>query len=131
MTYVKISIFKTVFYPIALYAMHYSWLTQSNLKQLDSWQARTFRRTMGIKASMISRITNEYVLEQAKTTPLSTQLSAAQVRYLGHVLRAAERKDLIYQVCFSHAGGPRRLRSKRRQAHPFTKWTPKMLEKSR
>jgi hypothetical protein len=114
---------------MVLYGLHYSWLTKANLRQIDAWQARTIRRTLSIKASMISRYTNAYVLEQATTTPLSTQLIAAQVRYFGHVLRAAERQDLIYKVCFSNAGVPRLLSSKHKQAHPYDKWTPQMLRK--
>ena len=110
--------------------MHYSWLTLKDRNLIDTWQVRTLRRTLGIKVSMISRIRNTYVLEQAKTTPFSQQLQAQQIKYFGHVVRAAERREHIYTVSFSNAGNPRKLSSKQRKGRPYDKWIPKMLVKT-
>ena len=110
-----------------MYGLHYSWLTQSRLKQLDAWQARILRRTLNIKASMISHTTNATVIKLAKTTPLSEQLQVQQNRYFGHVLRAAERNDPIHTVCFSKDGAARRLSSRRKIGHPTQKWTNQLI----
>ena len=113
-----------------MYGLHYSWLTQSRLKQLDAWQARILRRTLCIKASMISHTTNDTIYKLAKTTPLSQQLQSMQNKYFGHVLRAAERQDPIYLVCFSKDGTTRKLSSRRKIGHPSQKWTTQLITRT-
>ena len=117
-----------ILYPLVLYGLQYSWLTLSDKRKLDAWQARILRRTLGIKASMISHITNADVLKQASTTPITTQFEHAQIKYFGHILRAAEREDISYTVCFSKTGSARLLSSRRRHGHPCDKWTNRILE---
>ena len=126
----KLEICKTIFYPLVMYGLHYSWLTQSRLKQLDAWQARILRRALNIKASMISHMRNETVLKLAKTTPLSEQLQIEQNKYFGHVLRAGERDDPIHTVCFSKDGTTRKLSSRRKIGHPTQKWTNQLVART-
>ena len=126
----KLEICKTIFYPLVMYGLHYSWLTKLRLQQLDTFQAKILRRTLGIKASMISRMRNDTVLKLAKTTPLSHQIQVQQNRYFGHVLRAAERDDPVHTVCFSKDGTTRRLSSRRREGHPTQKWTSQLVDRT-
>ena len=70
-TSLKLRTYKAIFYPMVRYALHYSWLKKSMCSRLDSWQARTLRRVLRIKASMISRVSNSEVLRRACTRPLS------------------------------------------------------------
>ena len=113
-----------------LYGLCYSWLTHAALRQLDAFQARILRRTLRVKASMISHVTNDQIFKDANTTPLSSLLRSQQFRYFGHVLRSKESRDPIYAVCFDNMGNVRRLSSRRRIGHPSQKWTTELCART-
>ena len=110
-----------------MYALHHSWLTKESCDKLDSWQARTLRRLLRIKASMISRISNEEVLSRAKCTPFSTMVRQNRLKYMGHVLRQ-DYTSTIYNVCFDSSKKVRTPNAKRRRKRPLDNWTRKTLQ---
>ena len=109
-----------------MYALHYSWLTKSMCSRLDSWQARTLRGVLRIKASMISRVSNSEVLRRARTRPLSAQVADERVKFLGHILRRPP-QDTVYNVCFDSSCKVRLPVGKRRQKRPLDSWTRKSV----
>ena len=126
-TSLKLRIYKAIFYPMILYALHYSWLTKSMSSKLDQWQARTLRRVLRIKASMISRISNEEVRKRAKCTPLSTVVRQNRFKYFGHVLRCTP-QDTIANVCFDSTWKIRQRAGRRQKRRPLDCWPAKVCE---
>ena len=111
---------------MVLYALHYSWLTKSMCARLDSWQARTLRRVLRVKASMISRVSNAEVLRRAGTRPLAAQVADERIKFLGHILRRPP-QETVYNVCFDPSCKVRLPVGKRRQKRPLDNWTRKSV----
>ena len=107
------------------YALHHSWLTKGMCRKLDSWQARTLRRALRVKASMISKVSNAEILKRAKCTPLSAQVRGERYKYFGHVLRRCY-EDTIANVCFDSSFKLRPPVGKRRRRRPLDNWTRKV-----
>ena len=124
-TSLKLRIYKAVFQPMVLYALHYSWLTRSMCARLDSWQARTLRRVLRVKASMISRVSNASILRQAKCTPFSQQVRVERFRYFGHVLRSPY-PDTVVSTCVDSSCKLRQPAGKRQRRRPLDNWTRKV-----
>ena len=110
---------------MVLYALHHSWLTKGMSARLDAWQARTLRRVLRIKASMISRVSNAGVLRRAKCTPLSAQVRGERYKYFGHVLRR-HYPETIVSVCLDSSYKLRPPAGKRRRRRPLDNWTRKV-----
>ena len=125
-TSLKLKIYKSIFYPMLSYNLHHVWLTQSMRQKLDAWQARTLRRVLRIKASMISRISNARVLKEASTIPLSHIVRQRRLQYLGHVLRR-EPLDSIASVCFDNTWKVRTPYAPRKRGRPIDNWTRKSV----
>ena len=80
-TDLKLRIYRAVFYPMVMYALHHSWLIKSHMRAIDTWQAKTLRRVLRIKASMISHTTNAYIISLARTQPISSLIRAQRFKY--------------------------------------------------
>ena len=126
-TGVKLKMYKAIFYPMVMYALHYSWMTKSMNNKLDSWQVRTVRRLLRIKASMISHVSNAEVLRRAKCTPLSVLVRQERKKYLGHVLRQ-DYSSTIHNICFDSSCKVRTPQAKRRRRRPLDNWTRKTVQ---
>ena len=85
------------------------------------------RRTLRIKASMISHVSDERIPQLFSTTPLSEQLQCRQLHSFGHVSRSGKRRSPIYSVCFDHAGRLRILYRRRKIGHPRQKWAKQLI----
>ena len=81
----KIQIFNACIISKLMYGLDIAWLRQNDLARLDAFQARTLRRICGIQHSFYSRISNEYVLRQACSTPLSNLLLQRQLMLFGRI----------------------------------------------
>ena len=121
----KLRIYKSVFYPMVMYALHHSWLTKGMCRKLDSWQARTLRRVLRVKASMISKVSNAEILRRSKCTPLSAQVRGERYKYFGHVLRR-QYPETIVSVCCDSSYKLRPPAGKRRRRRPLDNWTRKV-----
>ena len=126
-TGIKIKMYKAIFYPMVMYALHYSWMTKSMNSKLDSWQVLTLRRLLRIKASMISHVSNEEVLRRAKCTPLSVLVRQERKKYMGHVLRQ-DYNSTIHNICFDSSCKVRTPQVKRRRRRPLDNWTRKTIQ---
>ena len=87
------------------------------------------RRVLRIKASMISRVTNEEVLRRAKCTPLSELVRKERFKYLGHVLRQ-DYSSTIHNICFDSSCKVRAPAVKRRRRRPLDNWTRKTIQEA-
>ena len=81
----KIQIFNACIISKLLYGLDIAWLRQNDLARLDTFQARTLRRILGTQHSLYSRISNEYVLRQACSIPLSSLLLQRQLMLFGKI----------------------------------------------
>ena len=126
-TDLKLRIYKAVFYPMLMYALHHSWLIKSQMRALDSWQAKTLRRVLRIKASMISHTTNAYILSLARTQPISSLIRAQRFKYYGHILRTSQ-DNAIRNICLTPACTQRRLTIKRKKGRPLDNWLRKVSQ---
>ena len=125
-TSLKLRTYKAIIYPIVTYALHYSWMTKAMCTKIDSWQARTLRRVLRVKASMISHISNAEVLSRAHCTPLSHHVRSSRFKYFGHVLRR-DYSATIFNVCFDSSCKVRQPAGKRKQKRPLDAWTRKTM----
>ena len=123
----KLRVFKAIFYPMILYGLHHSCLTQTNLDKLDAWQARQLRRVLKIKASFYSRTPNSTVIKQADTPLLSAIVLRNQIQYLGRILRA-ENYETIKTITLTRHCNYRTLTARRRRGHPRDHWLPTLVE---
>ena len=123
----KTRFFKQIFYPMVLYGLEYSAITPTMERKLDAWQAKHLRRVLSIKASMISHITNQKVLDTAKETPLSKHIYSKQLKYMGHVLRSDKDKS-EFSVCFTKHGNFAEIKAKKRVGRPKHHWAPNTLQ---
>ena len=121
-----LSSYAPIFEPMVTYGLHHSWLTVSMRNKLDSWQARTLRRVLRIKASMISRVSNKEVLRRARCTPLSHLVKSRRLEYLGHVLRRTPH-ETIASVCFDSSWKVRTPPTARRRGRPLDNWARKSV----
>ena len=111
-----------------LYGLHTTWLTASQRRRLDGFQARCLRKILGIPPSFLSHIPNSTVLQAAETRALSTQLLEQQLALFGKAARSAEGSTL--RDAFFAPGGYT-LRSRmhvRRRGRPKQTWEDQLLK---
>ena len=69
-------------------------LSKGDLRRLDGFEANCLRKILGIKPSMISRISNDRVHELAGVRPLSMTIHRRQVKLLGEILTNPDKRIL-------------------------------------
>ena len=70
-----------------LYGLESAWLTKHDKKLLDSFHIRCLRKIYGISHSMISRVSNQFILHLYGTIPLSSLLLRRQLNLYGKIAR--------------------------------------------
>ena len=121
----KLKIYKGIFPPMVLYALHHDWHIKSTLGKIDAWHCRLLRRTMSVKTTMIDRTkSNKWVYQHAKSEPLSEHLRKQQIKYFGHIARHPN--DIIHKVCYGPPHVPRTLNATRRRGRPRHHWQPNL-----
>ena len=70
-----------------LYGLESAWLTKHDKKLFDSFHIRCLRKIYGISHSMISRVSNQFILHLYGTIPLSSLLLRRQLNLYGKIAR--------------------------------------------
>ena len=86
----KFQIYRACVVSKLLYNLSTPWLTETQMKQIDSFHYRYFRSianvptTRGARQMGVARTTNESMLDE---TLLSDEVRLHQLKFLGHILR--------------------------------------------
>ena len=112
----KIRIFEACVLSRLLYCLHTAWLNKAELRRLNAFQAKCFRKILNIPHSYVSRISNKTVLERSGRQEISNILTYRQLVLFGKVA-ALPFTDVRRQCVFSghtqrrgrpkNSGGPR------------------------
>ena len=118
----KVHIYHTAIVPVLLYGLDSLTLTDKMLKKIDGQYYRFLRRSIGIKASFYSRVTNKDVWEQAgKPVPASELLNWNQYKTLIEVFQQ-DRTQPTHSSIFCSAFKDRIVAQGRRRGMQFPYW---------
>ena len=81
------------------WGLHLLALGKTDFKKLEYYHVRCLRRILGLKASYISRISNDDVRKRSQFPTLRSFVRLRQFQLLGHILRLPQ-NDPDWQVCF-------------------------------
>ena len=84
----------------ATWGIHLLALGKTEFKKLEYYHVRCLRRILGIKASYISRVSNDTVLYDAGVPSIKTHIRMKQYKLLGHILRLPQGhpdRDVCFQ----------------------------------
>ena len=109
----KLQIYYACIATKVLYGLETLSITSRDVQRLQAFEHRIVRRKLRIPVSMISHVSNEEVMRQAKSTKcLPNMLLHKQLQLLGHLVRATPR-DPSRVVCLEpHKGISMRSLSK-------------------
>jgi hypothetical protein len=105
-----------------LYSLESAWMNKNLLKKLDGFYAKCLRQILRISPSFISRVTNEFVLQQFNTHPLSTILLKRQLQLFGKVARMPNH-NVVRESVFEHDSIDMKQSGNRRRGRPRNTWT--------
>ena len=118
----KVQIYNACIVSKLLCSLHTAWLSKTERRRLDGFQARCLRRIEGIPPSYLSRVPNTAVLSQANAQKLSSTLLYHQLQYMGALARRPS-GDVVRDSVF--VAGSIALRSStkpRARGRPRTTW---------
>ena len=110
------------------YGVSSVWLSKSDLRRLDGFQAGCLRKMLGIAPSYFSRTSNARVRQIAEHRPFSEQVPESQLKLLGQVLTNPA-KHFLRAVAF-HGGQslvPETSAYVRKQGRPKHNWTDQLV----
>ena len=118
----KLKIFKGIFPPMVLYALHHEWLNTTNRNKLDAWHVKLLRRTIKVKTTYIDRgKTNMWVYTNTHSQPISNTLLYRQCTYYAHITR--HQGTIAHSVCFA-PNHQIRILNNTRVGRPREHWVP-------
>ena len=124
----KLYIFDALILSKLRYGVASSWLSKSELRRLDGFEAWCLRKMLGIKHSFISRVSNARVRQVAGQAPISAAIRTSQLRLLGQVL-TDPCKSVLKEVAF-HGGDnltPETSAYVRKVGRPKHNWTDQLV----
>ena len=95
----KLQCFQAVVVPGLMYSLSTAWLTASQQRRLNGFQARCLRRIFRVSPSFISRVTNKSVLQMAGHKQFTQQLLKPQLLLFGRVARSPD-SDMLRDLTF-------------------------------
>ena len=118
----KVHIYPTATVPVLLYGLDSLTLTDKMLKKIDGQYYRFLRRSIGIKASFYSRVTNREVWEQAgKPVPASELFNWNQYKTLIEVFQQ-DRTQPTHSSILCSSYKDRIVAQGRRRGMQFPHW---------
>ena len=124
----KIQIFEFGVLSKLLYYLHTAWLNKAELRRLNAFLAKCFRKILNIPHSFVSRISNKIVLEQSGRQEISPILTYRQLVLFGKIA-ALPSTDVRRQCVFSgQTLRPRIAEQPQRRGRPKNFWGSKVYE---
>jgi len=126
----KVEKYKSLVLSKGIWGLHLLALGKTEIKKMEYHHARCIRRILGIKASYVSRISNEEVLKRAGVPSFKSFLRQKQYMLLGHIMRLPEQHP-DWRVCFRPGTQcepcmPHQFR--RRTGRPRARWAEILFE---
>ena len=109
-----------------LYGLEGACLNKAERNKLDGFHARCVRRILKISPSFISRVSNNYVLREMGTIPLSEILQQRQLNFLSHIYCEADDHPLRSAIFMPGSVQLCRL-DERKRGRPRTEWAPSVV----
>ena len=124
----KIRIFEACVLSKLLYCLHTAWLNKAELRRLNAFQSKCFRKILNIPHSYVSRISNKTVLERSGRQEISNILTYRQLVLFGKIA-ALPFTDVRRQCVFSgHTLRPRIVEQPQRRGRPKNSWGSKVYK---
>ena len=89
-----------------LYCLHTAWLNKAELRRLNIFQSKCFRKILNISHSFVSRISNKIVLEQSGRQEISSNLTSLITFIWKDCSSAFHRHDEAVRVSWSDPSAP-------------------------
>ena len=124
----KMFLFEVLITSMLRYGTASAWLSKSDLRRIDGFQANCLRTILRIPPSFLSRITNEKVRQCAGQKPTSTAIRSAQLELMGKVFNDPGKKYLKDVAFDGDTLTPRTASSLRRVGRPRHNWTDQLLD---
>ena len=127
----KLTLLDSLVFSKLRYASSSAWLSKSDLRRLDGFQANCLRKVLGIPSAYFSRVSNDRVRNLTGQGKFSTTVRKAQLKLLGDVLTNPD-KALLKKVAF-HGDTlvPETAAFVRRVGRPRQNWTEQLLGMTR
>ena len=111
----------------AMYGLHLLPMTQKLQDQADAWQASALRRALRIPHSMISRVTNASVRQQADASPFTFRVMKLRAKFVAHCYRRGPddvQRQLIFKRSSPLEESPQlwRWATSRKRGRPRQRW---------
>ena len=124
----KIRIFEACVLSKLLYCLHTAWLNKAELRRLNAFQSKCFRKILNIPHSYVSRISNKTVLERSGRQEISNIFTYRQLVLVGKIA-ALPFTDVRRQCVFSgHTLRPRIVEQPQRRGRPKNSWGSKVYK---
>ena len=124
----KLHIFDAAVVSKLRYCTASAWLSKGCLRKLDGFHCSCLRKILGIKASYISRVSNDRVRARAERRKLSWEIRRSQLALLGKVLFDTD-KAILKEVTFcADSLTPLTNAWVRRVGRPRDEWTNQLLK---
>ena len=118
----KLQCFQAVVVPGLMYSLSTAWLSASQQRRLNGFQARCLRRILRVSPSFISRVTNKSVLQKAGHREFTQQLLKQQLLLFGRIARSPD-SDMLRELTFiSGTLQPATERFVRKVGRPRFEW---------
>jgi len=95
----KFTVFTACVVQKLLYSLECSWLNKAMLKKIDGFYARCLRKILKISPSFVSRVSNQFILQQFRAIALSKILFQRQLCLFGRIARLPD-EHMIRQLVF-------------------------------
>ena len=104
-----------------LYSLESSWLAVKIRRKLDDFWCSCLRQILGISHSFISRVSNNHILNQFDTVPLSSMLLERQLILYGKIARLPDDHPTRVSI-FQPGSFPPASNGIRRRGRPRYEW---------
>ena len=124
----KLHIFDVMILSKLRYSCACAWLSKSELRRLDGFEAACLRKVLRIRPAFSSRVSNAAVREIAQREPFSALVRSAQLKLLEQVLHDPC-KQVLKEVAF-HRGNPALPETSafiRKVGRPRHNWTDQLM----
>ena len=119
---VKRSVYQQCILSKLIYGLESAWLNKRERSMLDSFHVRSLRKIYKIGHSMISRVSNQYILNMHGTVPLSNVLLRRQLFLYGKIARLPASSSLRHLIFQENSNNAQPVACRKR-GRPRSEWS--------